>query len=102
MFVNVKMDNDSNILTIESLILQMQHLDYMRNYSDKNQGVVKSWIAAPNILQVALDEQANGTKIIDYDDWASLLNSTLEEDIDCTDERDPQFDSIATFAKESI
>ncbi|MDP6869352.1 MAG: MMPL family transporter [Candidatus Poseidoniaceae archaeon] len=85
MFVHVTNDNGGNVLEMSSIHLMNEHLQLVQDKSDEMGGLVVNWITAPSILQVALDEQANGTELSSIENWEYMLNSTIEdiEDTDC-------------------
>ncbi len=84
MFVHVTRDNGENVLDMASLNLMNEHLQLVQNESLISQNVVKSWITAPSILQLALDEESNGTKLSDVQDWGEMLELVIDlEESDC-------------------
>ncbi|MEC7704691.1 MAG: MMPL family transporter [Candidatus Thermoplasmatota archaeon] len=86
MFVHVTDDTGDNILSIESIQIQQQALDEILYRSEISGDYIDSVIAAPKIVQFAIDEsEANGTKIGNYSDWNTLLDAILEEGSECED-----------------
>ena len=65
MFIHVTVDDSSNALDIESIHLMALHLNEVQAMSQFSNQSVDSWITAPSIIQLALDEEANGEKISD-------------------------------------
>ena len=78
MFVHVTRDDGGNVLDMPSLILMDQHLDMVREESASRQDMVVQWITAPSIIQLALDEEANGTELADVSGWQELLELTID------------------------
>lgn len=84
MFVHVTRDDGGNVLDMASLNLMDSHLDKVMNESELLQGVVVNWITAPSILQLALDEEANGTSLSDVESWEEMLNLVIDvNESDC-------------------
>ena len=84
MFVHVTRDDGGNVLDMDSLNLMNSHLEIIQNESTKMQNVVENWITAPSILQLALDEEANGTELSDVDTWEEMLNLVIDvNESDC-------------------
>ena len=84
MFVHVTRDDGGNVLDMDSLNLMNSHLELIQNESAKMQNVVENWITAPSILQLALDEEANGTELSDVDTWEEMLNLVIDvNESDC-------------------
>ena len=84
MFVHVTRDDGGNVLDMDSLNLMDSHLDSVREKSELMQGVVENWITAPSILQLALDEEANGTDLSDVESWEEMLNLVIDvNESDC-------------------
>jgi len=84
MFVHVTRDDGGNVLDMQSLNLMDSHLDLVKEESELMQGVVENWITAPSILQLALDEEANGTNLSDVDSWEEMLNLVIDvNESDC-------------------
>ncbi len=84
MFIHVTRDDGGNVLDMDSLNLMDSHLDSVREKSELMQGVVENWITAPSILQLALDEEANGTDLSDVESWEEMLNLVIDvNESDC-------------------
>ena len=84
LFVHVTSDDGSNILDIDDLILMDKHLSEVENLSVKLDSAVLNFITAPSILQLALDEEANGTELSDVESWEEMLNLVLDlNETDC-------------------
>ena len=84
LFVHVTSDDGSNILDIDDIILMDKHLSEVENLSDKLDSAVLNFITAPSILQLALDEEANKTKLSDVASWEEMLNLVLDlNETDC-------------------
>ncbi len=89
MFIHVTADADSaesNILSLENLQIQQNVLRDVIERSDTGGNYIESAIAAPNIIQFAIDESdANGTTLDDYNTWVGLLEAILEPNAICGD-----------------
>jgi predicted RND superfamily exporter protein len=84
LFVHVTRDDGGNVLDIESLILMNNHLSAVENESASMGDLVENWITAPSILQIALDEEANGTELEDVGSWEEILNLVIDvNESDC-------------------
>ena len=101
-FIDVSMDDGSNVLSIESLQLMHEHLTVIRNFSATHQSLVVNEISAPGIIETALIEEGDGTTIDALVNWTHLLDLIIDEDVDCLSERDDQLDSVAAFARDSL
>ncbi len=80
LFVHVTRDDGGNVLDIESLILMNTHLSAVEDESAEMNDLVENWITAPSILQLALDEEANGTQLADVPSWEEMLNLVIDVD----------------------
>ena len=86
MFIHVTADDGGNILSIENLLRQQAALDLIQNRSDQGGNYIDTVIAAPRIIQFAIDESnASNTTLASYADWASLIDAILEEGTVCAD-----------------
>ena len=84
LFVHVTRDDGGNVLDIESLILMNSHLSAVENESASMGDLVENWITAPSILQIALDEEANGTELEGVGSWEEMLNLVIDvNESDC-------------------
>ena len=84
MFVHVTRDDGGNVLDMASLNLMDSHLDIVQNESEMMQGVVNNWITAPSILQLALDEEADGIELSEIESWEEMLNLVIDvNESDC-------------------
>ena len=84
MFIHVTRDDGGNVLDMASLNLMDSHLDIVQNESEMMQDVVNNWITAPSILQLALDEEADGVELSEVDSWEELLNLVIDvNESDC-------------------
>jgi len=102
LFVHVTSDDGSNVLTLSNLKLQAEHLKVVENRSHQLQDVVVTWITAPGMVQLALDEQAQGTELASINDWPELLDLVTDDGQDCLSDPDDQLDAAATFAAASL
>jgi len=87
MFIHVTTDDGTNVLSMENLHLQQLALDEVMNRSQSSNDYIESVMAAPQIIQTAIDEsnQANESLLSDYDSWSSLLDTLLDEGTECVD-----------------
>lgn len=84
LFVHVTRDDGGNVLDMDSLNLMDSHLSIIENESKTRQDIVVNWITAPSILQLALDEEANGTELSTVDSWKEMLNLVIDvNESDC-------------------
>jgi predicted RND superfamily exporter protein len=104
MFVHVSSDDGSNVLSIDNLQLQRDALNAVMNRSTSSNDYIESVIAAPNVIQLAIDESdANGTTLDNYTDWSQLLDAILDEGTECTDALDDDRAlSSGAFIKDSL
>ena len=102
LFVHVSADDGSNILSIENLQTMDSHLSHMENESSKRQGAVAVWTTAPGIVQLALDEEANGTSLNTIQSWSEILDLLFEEDTVCSLTADDQLLSAARYASAAL
>jgi predicted RND superfamily exporter protein len=100
-FVHVTSDDGGNILSLENLQLMAQHLEQLQNSTivDDN---IPVWTAAPSIVQISLDEEANGTKLADIESWNQMIDLLLEDDVECRLTSDDQLLSAATYASSAL
>mgnify|MGYP006251072709 FL=1 len=63
LFINVESDDGSNILDYQKIIVMYEHVSKLKNLSQVQGNSVVSWTTTPTIIQTALDEEANGTKL---------------------------------------
>ena len=85
MFIHVTADDSSNVLSISNLQLQNIALDEVLNRSTSSNDYIESVIAAPHVMQYAIDESnANNTTLNDYTSWSSLLDDILDEGTNCS------------------
>lgn len=86
LFIHVTTDDGTNVLSMENLHLQQLALDEVMNRSYSSNDYIESAIAAPQVIQYAIDESdAGNTTLNDYTTWASLLDAILDEGAECTD-----------------
>ena len=103
LFVHVTVDDGGNILSLENLQLMAQHLEQLQNSTivdGKNK--IPVWTAAPSIVQISLDEEANGTKLADIESWNQMIELLLEDDVECRLTADDQLLSAATYASSAL
>jgi len=102
LFVHVSVKDGSNILSIENLQTMNTHLAHMQNESSNNQDAVAVWTTAPGIVQLALDEEANGTSLESIESWGEVLDLLFEEDTVCSLTADDQLLSAARYASSAL
>ena len=102
LFVHVSADDGSNILSIENLHIMDSHLLHIENESSKRQDAVAVWTTAPGIVQLALDEEANGTSLDTIQSWSEILDLLFEEDTVCSLTADDQLLSAARYASSAL
>ena len=83
LFVHVTRDDGGNVLDIETLNLMDEHLSKVQNESQQMDDVVSAWITAPSMLQLALDEEANGKELSSVQSWEEMIDLVI--DVDETD-----------------
>lgn len=84
MFVHVTRDDGGNVLDMDSLKEMNEHLLQLQNESALRQDVVVHWITAPSILQLALDEEADGRDLSTVNSWEEMLDLTIDvNESDC-------------------
>lgn len=102
LFVHVTADDGSNVLSLESLNAMSRDLAHFQNESEKRQDFVTVWTTAPGILQLALDEEADGRSIESLADWPELLSLVFDENETCALTTDDQLLSAATYASAAL
>ena len=86
MFIHVTADDGSNVLSISHLQSQNSALDEVMNRSGSSNDYIESVIAAPQVIQYAIDDsEANETTLDDYTSWSYLLDAILDEGTVCSD-----------------
>lgn len=84
MFIHVTRDDGGNVLDMASLNLMDSHLESMQLESENRQGIVVNWITAPSILQLALDEEADGRDLSLVQTWEEMIDLTIDvNETDC-------------------
>ena len=102
LFVEVKSDDGSNILSIDNIRLMDAHLSIIKNASENRSDMISVWTTAPGIVQLSLDEKANGTLLGDVDSWEEMLDLIFEANTTCTMTSDDQLLSAATYASSAL
>lgn len=102
LFVHVTMDDGSNVLTLEALKVMNEDLQHFQNESDERNGVVAVWTTAPGIMQLALDEEANGEDLASLTAWSDVLELLFDENETCGLTADDQLLSAATYASSAL
>ena len=102
MFVHVEADDGSNVLSLDHLKAMQEDEAALRAASANRNDVVVTWATAPTALQVALDEEGNGTPLASITDWPELLDLVLDEGTTCTLTNDDALLASATFAANAM
>ena len=102
LFIHVTSDDGSNVLSIENLKQMNSDLAALKEYSSNNRDSIVVWTTAPGIIQIGLDEEANGTSLASIDNWGQLVDLILEEDTECRLTSDDQLLSAATYASSAL
>ena len=102
LFVHVTMDDGSNVLTLEGLKVMNEDLQHFQNESDERNGFVAVLTTAPGIMQLALDEEANGEDLASLNAWSEVLELLFDENETCGLTADDQLLSAATYASSAL
>ena len=102
LFVHVTMDDGSNVLTIDALQAMNTDLEVFQNESTKRQNMVAVWTTTPGILQLALDEEADGETVDNLASWPDLLTMIFDDNETCVLTSDDQLLSAATYASSAL
>ena len=78
------------------------HLSIIKNASENRSDMISVWTTAPGIVQLSLDEKANGTLLGDVDSWEEMLDLIFEANTTCTMTSDDQLLSAATYASSAL
>ena len=102
LFIEVRADDGSNILSIENMQTMDEHLSIIKTASSKRGEMITVWTTAPGILQLALDEEGEGEALANITSWAQILDLIFEEGTTCTMTSDDQLLSAATYASSAL
>lgn len=102
LFVEVTADNGSSVLSIEHLHLMAEHLAIIKEASEERSNVITVWTTAPGIVQLSLDEEADGLPLASVTSWEHMLELIFEENTTCTLTSDDQLLSAATYASSAL
>lgn len=102
LFVHVSADDGGNVLDLENLQIMAQDLHYLQNNSTIVGDNIPVWTAAPSIIQISLDEEANGTQLANIESWNQMIDLLLEDDTECRLTSDDQLLSAATYASSAL
>lgn len=102
LFIQVTADDGSNILSIENIKLMDQHLSVIKNESHARGDMISVWTTAPGIVQLSLDEEADGMPLADVTSWEHMLELIFEDNTTCTMTSDDQLLSAATYASSAL
>ena len=102
LFIDVERNDGGNVLTFENILLMQQHLLEIEQISESQNNSIVVWTTTPNILQLALDAESNGTNLTQLSSWNQLLDEIVDEDVECRLTNDDQFLSAATYASSAL
>lgn len=100
MFVHVVADDGSNVLSLDHL--KAMQADQGLLMAEEGGGEVVAWATAITAIEVALNEQANGTALAGVEDWATLLDLVLDEGTTCSLNQEDALLASATFASSAM
>ena len=84
MFIHVTRDDGGNVLDLASIVEMDEDLAKVKNKSNAMQDFVVDYITAPSLLQIALDEEANGTVLSDVESWEEMIDLLIDvNETDC-------------------
>ena len=84
MFIHVTRDDGGNVLDLASIVEMDDDLAKVKNKSKAMQDFVVDYITAPSLLQIALDEEANGTVLSDVESWEEMIDLLIDvNETDC-------------------
>ena len=84
MFIHVTRDDGGNVLDLASIVEMDADLAKVKNKSKAMQDFVVDYITAPSLLQIALDEEANGTVLSDVESWEEMIDLLIDvNETDC-------------------
>ena len=84
MFIHVTRDDGGNVLDLASIVEMDDDLAKVKNKSKAMQDFVVDYITAPSLIQIALDEEANGTVLSDVESWEEMIDLLIDvNETDC-------------------
>ena len=84
MFIHVTRDDGGNVLDLASIVEMDGDLAKVKNKSNAMQDFVVDYITAPSLIQIALDEEANGTVLSDVESWEEMIDLLIDvNETDC-------------------
>ena len=84
MFIHVTRDDGGNVLDLASIVEMDEDLAKVKNKSNAMQDFVVDYITAPSLIQIALDEEANGTVLSDVESWEEMIYLLIDvNETDC-------------------
>jgi len=84
MFIHVTRDDGGNVLDLASIVEMDEDLAKVKNKSKAMQDFVVDYITAPSLIQIALDEEANGTVLSDVESWEEMIDLLIDvNETDC-------------------
>ena len=102
MFIHVTADDGGNVLSLSNLLIQMGHLESVHKWGKTNQNFISANVSAPGIVQLALDQEADGIALENVSDWAELVDLVIDDGTTCSDGKDAQLESMASFAMSGL
>ena len=102
LFVHVTTDDGSNVLSLAALKTMSDDLVHFQNESEKRDNIVHVWTTAPGIMQLALDEEADGAALKSVSDWPEFLSLVFTDNETCGLNADDQLLSAATYASSAL
>ena len=102
LFVHVTADDGSNVLAFDHIKSMHEDLLHFQNESVKRQNFVQVWTTAPGIVQLSLDEEANGEELASLSGWKEVTDLLFDENETCGLTADDQLLSAATYASSAL
>ena len=100
MFVHVVRDDGGNVLDLDHL--KAMHADESALRQHPSAAHIVTWATAPTVLDVALEERAEGEDLANISDWSTLLDLVLDEGTTCSLNDDDALLASATFAASAM
>lgn len=100
MFVHVVRDDGGNVLDLDHL--KAMHADESALRQHPSAAHIVTWATAPTVLDVALEERAEGEALANISDWSTLLDLVLDEGTTCSLNDDDALLASATFAASAM
>lgn len=101
--IHVAPDDRGNALGWARIQQQHRDLAAIETWSaSRGNGVLVSSMSVPDLLQLALDEEANGTALADVADWGELLDLTVDNATRCNADIDDELADVAAFVRAAL